>query len=270
MKFPIGFSMNDTEPQEQCQQDKGRDKVSSPASMVLVRFPGCNIPLSYYNDQFSLMPGDIVFVEGKYAGTAGRVEKVSTDFHVDLEDYKKILGVADTHVRGTFYQAGPSHLITYDPNALPYRQVLSWFKPLSEEEFYINYEEDGFPLREVGQWPFTHPILDRGLDYYNENKVVYLALENGQVKAIVTGTHPYEVAFTFRDGQICGLKCDCPCGYGCKHEVAALLQFRELLDAVEEKYPGRMTGGVAFAAVFKGSFYSFAVDANGDTALTLT
>jgi hypothetical protein len=270
MKFPIGFSINDAQPQEQLPQNEVRNKGGLPASMVLVRFPSCNIPLSYYNDRFDLKPGDIVFVEGKYEGTAGRVEKVTTDFHVNLENYKRILGVADTFVQGTFYQAGASHLITFDPDALPYRQVLSWYKPISEEDFYINYEEDGFSLYDVGNWPFPRTIFDRGVEYYKENKVVYLSLENGQSKAIVTGTHPYEVAFTFRDGQVSGLKCDCPCGYGCKHEVAALFQLREILDAVEARYPERMTQELTFAGVFKGSFFSFAVDADQEAALTLT
>lgn len=270
MKFPIGFSTNDKEPKAQVQPIEARDKTDSQASMILVRFPGCNISLSYYNDQFDLKPGDIVFVEGKYAGTAGRVEKVSTDFHVNLEDYKRILGVADTYVRGTFYQVGPSHLVTFDLNALPYRQALSWFKALSDESFYINYEEDSFSLCEVGKWPFSQPILDRGLEYYRENKVVYLSLENGQVKAVVTGSRPYEVSFSFCDGQVSGLKCDCPCGCGCKHEVAALLQLREIMDAIEEQYPDRMGSRLAFAAVFKGSFLSFAVDANLSATLTLS
>lgn len=273
MKFPIGFSTNDSEQHEQSQQkkvqSKTEDKAGPQPSMVLVRFPSRNISLSYYNDQFNLTPGDIVFVDGKYEGTVGIVEKVSTNFNVNLEHYKKVLGLADTDVRGTFYQAGSSHLITFDPSTLPYRQGLSWYKPLPVENSFISYEEDGFPLCEIGKWPFSHSILDRGLEYYNEDKVVYLSLENGQVNAIVTGSHPYEVSFTYSDGQVSDLRCDCPCGFGCKHEVAAMFQLQEILNDIADRYPDQMGAGPNFAAVFKGSFFSFALR-NRDITLTLS
>ena len=42
-------------------------------SVVQVYFPDRDRSYSYYNDQFDLQCGDIVFVEGKLEGVRGRV-----------------------------------------------------------------------------------------------------------------------------------------------------------------------------------------------------
>ena len=75
--------------------------------------------LSYYNDLFDLKVGDIVFVEGKLEGLCGRVVDVTYNFKIKLSDYKRVISVADTEVRGEFFFAG-SHFITFDPTVLPY------------------------------------------------------------------------------------------------------------------------------------------------------
>lgn len=247
-----------------------KSEIPAKESVVLVSFPTCRVPLSYYNDRFDLKPGDIVFVEGKYEGTAGRVEKVSTDFRIKIEDYKKVVSVADTKVRGSFRQAG-GHLITFDRTALPYRQVLGWFKPVTENNggFYINYADSGFPLETLNSWPFSHEIVERGVDYCDENKVVYLCLDGSKGRAIVEGSHTYELKFTLSDGQISGLVCDCPCGFNCKHEVAALLQLRKTLGMIRKQYPDEIHESPYFAVVAKGAFLSFAIDGDPNVTLTL-
>ena len=74
MKFPIGFrSQENPEKMPEIKRAEGQ-RGEVPPSMVLVRLPGCHIPLSYYNDRFELREGDIVFVEGKYEGVPGKVE----------------------------------------------------------------------------------------------------------------------------------------------------------------------------------------------------
>ena len=65
------------------------------------------------------------------------------------------------------------------------------------------------------------------------------------------------VGFTYVDGQIQNLVCDCFCSYTCKHEFAAMLQLKETLQAIKENYPDQMTG--YFAAVSKAAFFNFAV-----------
>lgn len=269
MKFPIGFRWGDPQPGVPFEPSEVHGGKAAKASVVLVSFPTCRIPLSYYNDRFDLSPGCVVFVEGKYEGVAGRVEKVSTDFKIDLQDYKKIVSVADVKVRGSFRPAG-SHLVTFDRATLPYRQALSWFKPVSEcGASYVNYEDSGFPLEAMDRWPFAPEIMERGVDYYGENKVVYLCLDGSKGSAIVRGSRAYEVKFTLLNGQISNLVCDCPYGYHCKHEVAALIQLRETLDMIGERYPDELRESPFFAAVAKGAFFSYALD-GARTTLTLT
>lgn len=269
MKLPIGFRVEDAHPDIPLQPSAAQTEAAAKESVVLIRFPACRMPLSYYNDCFDLKPGDIVFVEGKYEGVAGRVEKVSTDFKIKIEDYKKVLSVADTKVRGSFNQAC-GHFITFERTALPYRQVLSWFKPVTDDGggSYINYGEPGFPLDTLGAWPFSAEIMERGVDYYRKNNAAYLCLDGTNGRAIVEGTHAYEVRFTLADGQISGLSCDCPCGFNCKHEAAVLLQLKETLGLIGKKYPDKLQESLYFAIAAKGVLLSFAVD--GDESVTLT
>lgn len=270
MKLPIGFHMEDAHPDISLQPSAVQSEAAARESVVLIRFPSCRMPLSYYNDCFDLKPGDIVFVEGRYEGVAGRVEKVSTDFKIKIEDYKKVISVADTKVRGSFNQAG-GHFITFERTTLPYRQILSWFKPVTDDGggSYINYGDPGFPLEALSAWPFSSEIMERGVDYYRENNVVYLCLDGTNGRAIVEGTHAYEVRFTLTDGQISDLSCDCPCGFNCKHEVAALLQLRETLSLIRKEYPDKLQESSYFAVVAKGALFSFAVDRDASVALIL-
>ena len=233
-------------------------------------FPDRNCTLSYYNDRFDLRVGDIVFVDGKLEGLRGRVTAVSTHFKVKVEDYKRVIGLADTHVVGQLYQAG-AHLITFDPLVLPWKQFCSWVKPPQEDEteYYISYDEDGFSLDDLSGLKVTEAVAERGLAYYQENRVSYLCLNGSQGRAIVEGTKPYEVEFQYRDGQISNLFCNCPCGYTCKHEVAVLFRLRETLEIIEEKYADMWADGDYFAIVSKPVFYRFAVDGNPEAVLRL-
>ena len=84
--------------------------------------------LSYYNDQFDLHCGDLVFVGWK----AGRFPRslwldVCYTFKIKLSDYKRVISVADTNVQGEFFFAG-SHFVTFDRSTLPYEKVITWFK----------------------------------------------------------------------------------------------------------------------------------------------
>lgn len=267
---PIGFN-----PFSKYTDKSGEKKPDAKAkseirpTVVQIFFPDRNRTLSYYNDRFDLRVGDIVFVDGKLEGLRGRVTAVSTYFKVKVEDYKRVIGVADTRVVGEFFQAG-AHLITFDPLVLPWKQFCSWVKPPQEDEteYYISYDEDGFPLDDLSGLKVTEAVAERGLAYYQENRVSYLCLNGSQGRAIVEGTKPYEVEFQYKDGQISNLFCDCPCGYTCKHEVAVLLQLRETLKIIEKDYAAQWGG--YFAIVSKPMFYTFAVDANPKAVLSLS
>ena len=74
MAFKIsGFGADTREKKEMIPAyETDRQTVIPRKSLVQVRFPGKGIALSYYNDQFDLKKGDLVYVDGKLEGQLGR------------------------------------------------------------------------------------------------------------------------------------------------------------------------------------------------------
>jgi len=228
-------------------------------SVVQVYFPARNMTLAYYNDRFDLRPGDIVYVDGKLEGLQGRVKSVSYNFKIKLSDYKRVIAVADTAVQGQFFLAD-SHVLTFEPGTLPAKKVLSWFKaPAEEEEFVSGSDDTAFPLDDLHGMDITPAIAERGHNYYAENRVRYLSIDGAKGYAIVEGTEAYTVEFEYRNGEISRLLCSCYCSGNCKHEFAAMLQLRDLLDTVETHYRDEFARTGYFAAVDKGVLFSYTV-----------
>ena len=152
-----------------------------------------------------------------------------------------------------------SHFITFDREVIPYSKVISWYKaPENSEEVYITGNDDNsVTLDDLSALNIKPEIGERGHDYYLNNKVRYLCIDNGHGRAIVEGTKPYEVEFDYIDGKLSGIVCDCFCSYTCKHEVATILQLREIWDYIKENHPEY---GDYFAAVNMASLFLFAVD----------
>lgn len=95
-------------------------------SIVQIYFEERDRSWPYYNDQFDLHCGDIVYVEGKLEGIQGRVVEVSYNFKIKLSDYKKVIAVADTNVKGQFFLT-EKYFITFNGSALPSTKVSDWF-----------------------------------------------------------------------------------------------------------------------------------------------
>ena len=105
MTNKIGFYCNDNNEVNENIESITVEKPEMKArkSLVSVRFEKNNRVLSYYNDKFDLHKGDIVFVDGKLEGERGFVEEVNYNFKIKLSDYKKVVALADTTVKGLFY-----------------------------------------------------------------------------------------------------------------------------------------------------------------------
>lgn len=228
-------------------------------SIVQVYFPARETKLAYFNDRFDLHVGDIVYVEGKLEGLRGQVVDVTHNFKIRVSEYKRVISKADTAVSGVLHMAG-SHFVAFEPDVIPFEKVLSWYKaPEKEEVEYVTGNDDtAFSLDDLSGMHIGSEIAERGRDYYLQNKVRYLCIDGNRGRAIVEGTKPYVVEFTYEDGKIRNLVCDCFCSFTCKHEFAAMLQLRETLQAIKENYPDQ-TGGY-FAAVSKAEFFSFVVE----------
>lgn len=273
MKFPIGFrwTTKNQPPHSTVTPAPDPKPVTPVPSLVQVHFPARNRSYSYYNDAFDLHRGDVVYVEGKLAGLRGRVVDVSYNFKIKRSDYKRVLQVADPHVTGQFCFAG-SHFVTFDPHALPYAQVLAWFKAPAadpEEAWCAHYDDSAFPLDELTRLGASSQVVERGQDYYFENKVCYLSLDGAHGRAIVEGSQIYEVEFEYRNGDISQLVCDCYCAYPCKHQVAVLLQLRDILKHIDQHYADAYQRSGYFAAIRKSTLFTFAIDGRASGAFTL-
>lgn len=262
MKGKIGFIKTDYDVTE---MENNTNTVKSEnfarKSVVQVYFPDRDRSYAYYNDQFDLKCGDIVFVEGKLEGLRGRVTEVNYNFKIKLSDYKRVIAVVETNVNGEFYMAG-SHFVTFDAKALPRSKVRTWFKApeLEEDEFVCGTDETSFLIDDLSGMNISSQIAERGHEYYANNKVRYICIDGNSGYAIVEGSEAYEVEFEYHNREIRNLVCSCFCSYNCKHEFAAMLQLRETLELIEKHYGDTYKNSGYFAAVCKGVLFSMAVD----------
>ena len=267
MKFPIGFAFND-EPKKVEIEPLVQEPTVPVKSLVQVYFPERNQTLTYFNDQFDLKRGYFVFVDGKLEGIRGIVREVNKNFKIKVADYKKVISVADTNVSGQMHMAG-SHFISFDSSVLPYEKIRTWYlPPIKEEDVYETGNDDtAFALDKLGDMQVSQVIWERGREYYMDNHVRYICVDTGHGRAIVEGEYAYEVEFDFSNGMIRNLVCSCPCGYNCKHEVAAMMQLKETLELIEKHYPDLHKG--YFAAIVKGDLFLFAIDSKETGSFTI-
>ena len=267
MKFPIGFAFND-ESKKVEMEPLVQQEIVPVKSLVQVYFPERNQTLTYFNDQFDLKRGDFVFVDGKLEGIRGIVRDVNKNFKIKVADYKKVISVADTNVSGKMHMAG-SHFVSFDTPVLPYEKIRTWYLPpvKPEDEFETGNDNTVIILDKVGDMKVSQAIWERGREYYIDNRVRYICVDAGHGRAIVEGERAYEVEFDFADGEIQNLICSCPCGYTCKHEVAALMQLKETLDLIDKHYADLHNG--YFATTVKGDLFRFAIDSHETGSFTL-
>ena len=267
MKFPIGFAFNDESKKVEMAPLVQQDIVPV-KSLVQVYFPERNQTLTYFNDQFDLKRGDFVFVDGKLEGIRGVVREVNKNFKIKVADYKKVISVADTNVSGRLHMVG-SHFVSFDPAVVPYEKIRTWYlapvKP--EDEYETGNDDTVIMLDKLGDMKVSQAIWERGREYYMDNHVRYICVDAGHSRAIVEGEHVYEVEFDFNDGEIRNLICSCPCGYTCKHEVAAMMQLKETLELIKKYYDDLHCG--YFAAIVKRDLFRFAIDSKETGIFTL-
>lgn len=270
MAFKIGFAAEQPQTKTESTYIAPQRRIAPRKSVVQVRFPDRGTTLAYYNDQFDLHCGDIVFVDGKLEGLRGRVVDVNYNFKIKISEYKRVIAVADTEVHGQFHMAG-SHFVTFNSAALPSNKVATWYiaPPKEEDEYVSGTDDSSFRLDDLKGFKVSESVADRGHEYYMENKVVYICIDGTSGYAIVKGSSPYEVEFTYSDGEISGLVCSCFCSYNCKHEVAAMLQLRETLELIEKYYADEYECTGYFAAVNKGTLFAFAIDGKDVGSFTL-
>ena len=262
MAFKIGFAADTGEKKPVAATYTMPQQAAAPRkSVVQIYFADRHMTLAYYNDQFDLHRGDIVYVDGKLEGMLGRVTEVNYNFKIKVSDYKRVIAVVDTTVHGQFFMAG-SHFVTFDREALPSSKAVPWFKaPAKEDDEFVSGSDDTtFRLDDLKGMNVTAAIAERGHDYYMESRVRYICLDGTKGRAIVEGSQIYELEFECENREIRNLTCNCFCSYPCKHEFAAMLQLRETLELIAKNYESQHKATNYFAAVVKGTLMSFAID----------
>ncbi|MDO4541717.1 MAG: hypothetical protein Q4C00_02660, partial [Bacillota bacterium] len=268
--FTADISEKDTPESANTASTEPAESATHRRSVVQVYFPSRNMNLSYYNDRFDLKPGDMVYVDGKLEGMRGRITEVNYNFKIKISDYKRVVAVVDTTVKGQFFMAG-SHFLTFDPSALPMAKTASWFMaPREEDEEFVRGNDDTtFQLSDLSGMQINSAVADRGYEYYAGNKVRYLCIDGTQGYAIVEGSKAYEVEFQYTKGDVSGLVCSCFCSCSCKHEVSAMLQLRETLEFIEKHYETQYKETGYFAAVDKGTLFAFSIEGKKTGTFTL-
>lgn len=271
MRLKIGFAGDPEDRSASIETQYDLPKSTAPRkSVVQIRFPDRGTTLAYYNDLFDLRIGDLVYVDGKLEGKQGRVVEVNYNFKIKRSDYKKVVALVDTDVRGRFYMAG-SHFVAFDRTALPGSKVATWFKaPAKEDDEFVSGNDDtAFRLDNLEEMKVSPAVAERGHDYYLENRVRYICIDATHGYAVVEGSEAYEVEFDYRNGEISNLICSCFCSYNCKHAFAAMLQLKETLELIEKNYAAEYDRSDYFAAVAKGTLFSYAIDGKEHGSFTL-
>ena len=273
MSFGIGFTAKNTQSTKQrteCAEVPPQSAARKSVVQVYFEKRGLNLP--YYNDKFDLHEGDIVYVDGKLEGLRGIVTYVSYNFKIKLSDYKRVVSVADTNIKGRFY-TGPSVFMTFDRNALSKNKVTSWFKApepdAAGDEIICGSDGTSFALEKLEKTDIDCAAADRGIDYYAGHKVKYICLDGTHGYALIEGSKMYDVEFEYAHGQISGLVCSCYCSANCKHEYAAMLALREILKEIEKNYSKQYELSGYFAAVDKMTFLAYAIDFGKPNCITL-
>ena len=259
MLSKIGFVVDNVEERAELQEMNQERTIVPRKSVVEVYFPDRRMTLSYFNDQFDLLVNDVVFVDGKLEGLRGIVRSVNYDFKIKLSEYKKVIRVVDTTVKGELYIT-PYRYMAFDRKTLNYKKVSSWFVCKNEEDYEVGGSDKTFPLNDLSEMNIQRHIAERGHDYYMQNNVVFLELDGNKGRAIVEGSKVYDVEFNYENGMISNLVCDCFCPYTCKHQFAVMLQLRECLEDIEKLYKKEYESTGYFASIFKPTLHTFAIN----------
>lgn len=263
MSFKIGFNLKDTDEEKDETLCGVTEAATLPSKCVAeVYFPDRKRSYSYYNCDFDLKVGDLVYVDGKLEGLRGRVTDLNYNFKIDLSFYKRVIAVVDTNVNGEVFMAD-SHVVTFDRNALNPQKLSTWYLPPEKEqrEVVSGFDDSYFYIENLREMNISKENAEEGSKIYKENGVLSICVDEGIGHALVDDDGSiYEVNFSFEDGKVSRLVCPCfEVGY-CAHEFAVILQLRETFDLIAQNYAQKYDETKFFASVLRYKFIDFVLN----------
>lgn len=228
-------------------------------TLVQVYFVAKDDAFLYLCEDIILHEGDHVYVSGKMKDTLGIVVDVRHQFKVRPSKYERVIAKIDTQLQGEF-KIFNRLLLNFDRKSLGKEKISQWFFPPQGEEPYIStYRPAPFPLDDLTQFPIEHAQLERGLQYYKEQRVVYMCIDDKYGYAIVRGSEYYEVEFEYNNGIIEDISCSCYCDGHCKHEFVVLLELQYMLQIVEKEFKNEYSKNGYVATIDKDIVWQMSV-----------
>ena len=228
-------------------------------TLVQVYFVAKDDAFLYLCEDIILHEGDHVYVSGKMKDTLGIVVDVRHQFKVRPSKYERVIAKIDTQLQGEF-KIFNRLLLSFDRKSLGKEKISQWFfSPQGEEPYISTYRPAPFPLDDLTQFPIEHARLERGLQYYKEQRVVYMCIDDRYGYAIVRGSEHYEVEFEYNNGIIEDISCGCYCDGHCKHEFAVLLELQYMLQIVESEFKNEYSKNRYVATIDKDMVWQMSV-----------
>lgn len=228
-------------------------------TLVQVYFVAKDDAFLYLCEDIILHEGDHVYVSGKMKDTLGIVVDVRHQFKVRPSKYERVIAKIDTQLQGEF-KIFNRLLLSFDRKSLGKEKISQWFfSPQGEEPYISTYRPAPFPLDDLTQFPIEHARLERGLQYYKEQRVAYMCIDDRYGYAIVRGSEHYEVEFEYNNGIIEDISCNCYCDGHCKHEFAVLLELQYMLQIVESEFKNEYSKNRYVATIDKDMVWQMSV-----------
>ena len=89
---------------------------------------------------------------------------------------------------------------------------------------------------------FEYYILDRGMDYFEDDRVTVKEISENRILANVAGSEDYNIRIRLENGEIAAMSCDCPYATGgakCKHMAAVLYATAKKYEALSQSTEDR-------------------------------
>ena len=228
-------------------------------TLVQVYFTDKKDAYLYLCENIILHEGDHVYVSGKMKDKLGIVVDVRHEFKVRPSKYERVIAKVDTQLHGDLTISN-RFLLSFSRNCIGKEMISKWFfAPQGEEPFISTYTPSPFPLDDLSQFPIQRERLERGIQYYKDQCVVYICLDDIYGYAIVQGSECYEIEFIYQNEMIEDISCGCYCDGHCKHEFALLLELKELVKELKTHFTKQYSVNTYVAAIDKDVLWHMSV-----------